>query len=278
MNSKQAVEGLLEKLGVQPSRRLGQNFLVDPNLVSALVRDAELGQGDCVLEIGAGLGGLTAELAATGAGVVAVELDRRLAQYLRERFSAFSNITVIEEDACRVDTETATGGRSYKCVSSLPYACASPVMLHLAAAAHSPQQMYLLVQQEVADRWLAEPDSREFGAITVRLQAAYTVQCLRRIPPEVFFPQPRVQSSYVLCTRRRDAAASGRKDELSRLCRAAFSQRRKKLRRVLEKNYDPSEVKSAFVKLSLKEDVRPEQVSVETYVSLAGLLSDAEKK
>jgi 16S rRNA (adenine1518-N6/adenine1519-N6)-dimethyltransferase len=190
LNKSQTLE-LLEKLGHNPKHGLGQNFLIDKNIVAKAVRLAELGPDDCVLEVGPGLGTLTEAILATGAKLTSIEMDRSFAGHLREAFAnnlAKGQWTPIEADATKVDLSKI---KFNKIVANLPYAVSSVLLASFLEAA--PESMTLMVQRELADRYCAS-SGKHFSALSIFLQSAYSLKIATPVPPTCFFPPPKVQS------------------------------------------------------------------------------------
>lgn len=270
---KQELISLLEGLGVHPSRKLGQNFLLDENLLRATVAAAAPSPGELIIEIGAGTGALTRHLLASGARVVAVEYDLRLFEYLRTALGDHDRLSLVQGDACRLDYDALSEGADvYLVVGNLPYAISSPVIAKLADAARRPNRMIVMIQREMGARLAAQPRTKDYGALSVGVQALYTVKRLRSAPPRVFWPPPRVQSVVMHL---------GLKDELPppavyrmlRDCtRQAFAQRRKKLLNALRPLAEPERLREMLAALELGERVRAEELSVEQFTALARML------
>ena len=165
----------MQKLDMHPSRRLGQNFLVDANMLNALVQDAQVQPGQRLLEIGPGLGMLTEALLAAGCDVTAVELDHRLAAFLRERFGNEQHFRLVEGDACRQDFDAIMGSEPYRCVANLPYSCSTPFLANIASCANSPRNLCVLLQKEMAERLIAEHGTKDYGLPTVKIALRYKV-------------------------------------------------------------------------------------------------------
>ena len=267
--NKSELLALLERLEIHPSRRLGQNFLIDPNMLDSLVRSAGVVEGDTVLEIGPGTGTLTERMLAAGARVQAIELDHRLAGYLRdERFKDDKAFSLLEADACRTDLDSLMGQAPFRCVANLPYSCSSQLLASLTSMANQPQDIHVLLQKEMADRLTAKAGTKEYGVLTVRLGLLYEISTVKTIPKNVFFPPPEVVSAFVrmrLRTKRpsRDVMAS-----VSHVAGLAFGQRRKKTCRMLEPEYGAERVAAAFAAASLTEDVRADAITPQAYVRL----------
>ena len=267
--NKSELLALLERLEIHPSRRLGQNFLIDPNMLDSLVRSAGVVEGDTVLEIGPGTGTLTERMLAAGARVQAIELDHRLAGYLRdERFKDDKAFSLLEADACRTDLDALMGEAPFRCVANLPYSCSSQLLASLTSMTNQPQDIHVLLQKEMADRLTAKAGTKEYGVLTVRLGLLYEISTVKTIPKNVFFPPPEVVSAFVRMRLRpkrppRDVMAS-----VSHVAGLAFGQRRKKTCRMLEPEYGIERVAAAFAAASLTEDVRADAITPQAYVRL----------
>jgi 16S rRNA (adenine1518-N6/adenine1519-N6)-dimethyltransferase len=226
---------LLARLGHQPRRNLGQNFLVDGNIVRKSLELARLSPGGRVVEIGPGLGTLTAALLAAGAEVFAIESDPAMCRHLREAFAPQAErLHLAEGDAVRhpLGPLPAAAASAFKIVANLPYAISSPWM-EAVLAGPLPERMVLMLQLEAAQRYLAQPGSKAFGAIAVFLQAAFTAPSSHRVSRSCFHPAPQVGSVLLDLERRPEpfqfcAAARG-------LVRALFQHRRKQLAPLLRR-------------------------------------------
>ncbi|MEQ0560468.1 16S rRNA (adenine(1518)-N(6)/adenine(1519)-N(6))-dimethyltransferase RsmA [Amycolatopsis sp. NEAU-NG30] len=230
------IRGLAAELDVRPTKKLGQNFVHDPNTVRRIVELAGVGVDDVVLEVGPGLGSLTLGLLATGARVVAVEIDPKLAERLPKTVAerapeAADRLTVVGADAMRVANDDLPGAPD-ALVANLPYNVAVPVVLHLLAEVPSLTSGLVMVQTEVADRMAAGPGSRIYGVPSVKLAYYGPARKVAAVPRSVFWPVPNVDSALV-AFERGETPASGDRDTLFSLVDAAFSQRRKTLRAAL---------------------------------------------
>jgi len=263
---------LLTELGLHPSRRLGQNFLVDPNLMDCLVRTAAPQPGETILEIGPGTGILTRHLLAAGSRVVAVEIDHRLAGHLRRTIGEHPNFILIEDDACKVDYNQLLAGAVFRCIANLPYAVSAIVICRLLELPVPPEELFLLLQKEMADRLAAVPSTPDYGALTVQVQMDYSVQLLRRIPPQVFFPMPEVDSAYLRLHRLEVSISAAERILCRELVRLGFSQRRKMMMKLLTARYSRPRLEAAFRKLNLPADIRAEAVPVKHFLALTRLL------
>jgi 16S rRNA (adenine1518-N6/adenine1519-N6)-dimethyltransferase len=248
--------------------RLGQNFLADPNLLEAIVRDAALEPADVVLEVGAGEGVLTERLADRAGHVHAMEIDRGLEAGL-EGIAALPNVSLHWADAMRAELHGLDPPPT-AVVANLPYAVATPVLLRTIEELPTLRRWTVMVQREIADRLRAGPGSRTYGSPSVLVQLACEVKLLRTVDPAVFRPRPRVDSA-ILGLRRIGAGADPRVREL---VRAAFAHRRKSLARSLE-HVRPGSLaaaRRALADLGLPEDARAEALSPEEFAALAARL------
>ncbi|MEU7791231.1 16S rRNA (adenine(1518)-N(6)/adenine(1519)-N(6))-dimethyltransferase RsmA [Amycolatopsis sp. NPDC049159] len=230
------IRALAAELDVRPTKKLGQNFVHDPNTVRRIVELANVTEDDVVLEVGPGLGSLTLGLLATGARVVAVEIDPKLAARLPETVAergaeAAGRLTVVGADALRVKNADLPGEPT-ALVANLPYNVAVPVVLHLLAEVPSLASGLVMVQTEVAERMAAGPGSRIYGVPSVKLAWYGPARKVAAVPRSVFWPVPNVDSALVAFERAATPASEDR-DGLFSLVDAAFSQRRKTLRAAL---------------------------------------------
>jgi len=218
----------LDRAGRLPSRALGQNFVADPNTVRRIAALAGVGQGDRVVEIGAGLGSLTLALCETGAIVTAVEVDTHLVPLLRENVEPVG-ATVVEADAMTLDWHALLAdGPRHVLVANLPYNIATPLVADLLDDVPEIARMLVMVQREVGERLAASVGDEQYGAVSVKVAYWATASTVGRVPSTVFVPQPRVESSLVAIERRSEPAVGPEVDasDLFALVRAGFGKRR----------------------------------------------------
>ena len=248
--------------------RLGQNFLADPNLLDAIVRDAELGPEDVVLEVGAGEGVLTERLAAAAAHLHSVEIDRRLEPALAA-VAALPNVELHWGDAMKLDLAALVPPPTAM-VANLPYSVATPLLLRTIEQLPSLGRWTVMVQREIADRLRSAPGGRTYGSPSVLVQLACEVELVRKVDPAVFKPRPRVDSA-ILGLRRTGPAADPATREL---VRGAFAHRRKSLPRSLEHarpgSLEPA--RAALVELGFPADARAEALGAEDFANLSAKL------
>jgi 16S rRNA (adenine1518-N6/adenine1519-N6)-dimethyltransferase len=266
VHNRAEIGELLASHGLAPRRDLGQNFVADANTVRRIARLAEVGPGDRVVEIGAGLGSLTLALADTGAQVVAVEVDRGVVPVLRELVADRANVSVVEGDAMHLDWPSVLGGDTgWVLVANLPYNVATPLVCDLLDGVPQIERMLVMVQREAAERFCAAPRSPQYGAVTVKVAYWATARIAGLVPASVFVPRPNVESALADIRRRATPATSAPRDTVFRLVRTAFGQRRKMLRRSLAADVQPEQFEAAGIDSSR----RPEELSVEEWGRLA---------
>jgi len=276
-----------EEAGIRPRTKFGQNFLIDLNLLGILADSAQLTAADVVLEIGTGTGSLTALMASKAAAVVTVEVDPKMFQLAGEELHALNNVTMLQIDALknknRLNPELlevvdscldAAPGRRLKLVANLPYNIATPVLCNLLALARPPETMTVTIQKELADRIIAAPGTKDYGALSIWIQSQCHAAILRELPPSVFWPRPKVYSAFLQITfdpRLRDR--SGDREFFHVFIRAMFFHRRKFLRTQLflaaQNRLDKTRVDAILKRLNLDPTLRAEQLDVETMIALS---------
>ena len=275
--TKSEIQSLLAGANTQPRHRFGQNFMIDQNLVRVIADAANLAAGDLVIEVGPGTGTLTEEiLSRGGVDLVAVEIDRDLAKLLRERFDSESRFTLIEGDALSSKHEinpqlqesiAAARGRPIKLVANLPYNIASPLIIELLIL--GIDQLVFTVQKEVADRLRAAAGSDAYGPLSVMAQLLSRVEVLRTLPPQAFWPPPKIDSALVRMTR--DDRSGGEAAAFGRFVQKLFSFRRKTLRKALSQAGHAAD--AALTATQLDPQARPEVLSVPQLQALFAAVS-----
>ena len=263
------VRALLAEHGLRPSRALGQNFLADPNTARRIVRIAGVEAGDRVLEIGAGLGSLTLALLEREARVLALERDRKLRSVLEQVVGGQGDARVVTGDALDVDFAALLGTETWRCVSNLPYNVATPVIVRLLEEAPSVESALVMVQREVAERLVAGPGSRAYGAVSVRIGYYAHARIAGMVPRTVFVPAPKVDSALVELIRRDVPPVDVPSPErLFELVRAGFAHRRKMLRRTLPAVLG-EETMSLLDEAGIDPRARPESLGLVEWAALA---------
>jgi 16S rRNA (adenine1518-N6/adenine1519-N6)-dimethyltransferase len=298
---------LLARHGLRPRHDLGQNFLIDLNLLEFLIAQAELGPDDLVLEVGSGTGSLTACLAAQAGAVISVEVDLRMQQLTAEAVAGFANVTLIGSDVLKNKNHFSPAvleaierglGRELapsppaplplgergeelqgpigrlKLVANLPYGVATPVISNLLASEYPWERMVVTIQYELAQRMAAKQGTSNYGALSVWLQAQCRLEVLKHLPPDVFWPRPKVASAMIRIDPNPELRAKiSDREFLHQFLREVFQQRRKLLRNVLISMYrrqlNRTQIDDALVPHGLKPDARAEQLSPAQLVNLA---------
>lgn len=254
--------------------RLGQHFLADANLQRRIVQEARLGREDHVLEVGPGRGALTRHVAGEVRRFVLVELDEALADELEARFGGLPGVEVLRRDILElplVEVEPEPG--RIKVLGNIPYGITAPLLFHLLGPP-APAEILVMIQREVADRLLASPGGRDYGALTVGVRMAARVERVLRVPASVFRPPPQVESAVVRIVPEMPPSLDPREAEaVRRVTRALFQWRRKQLRRILRDQPDlalgPAAADAVLGDLRLPPTARPEELAPETFLRLA---------
>lgn len=274
------------EVGLQPDKRRGQNFLIDLNLLEILAEAADLGEQDVVLEVGTGLGSLTALMAPKAAHVITVEIDKHLQQLAMEVLYPFDNITLLGHDALRNKNNLHAGvldaiaaqlaeepRRRLKLAANLPYCIATPIISNLLSTPTTPVSMTVTIQKELADRITAKPNSKDYNALSIWVQSQCHAETLRILPPQVFWPRPNVESAIIKITP--DPERRAQIPDVAffhTFVRSMFFHRRKFLRSVLlsamKNRLSKPEADAILQEQQLGPDARAEQLDVERMLAL----------
>ena len=271
LSSHRATKEIVNKHNFKFSKSLGQNFLIDASIVQGIVDAAEIKPGDRVLEIGPGIGTLTQGLAEAGAEVKAVELDKKLPAVLAETLKAYDNVTVIPGDILKVNIKEIMGEGPFKVAANLPYYITTPILMTLLERHLPITHMVTMVQKEVADRMIAKPGSRIYGALSVAVQYYTEPQIVLDVPPRSFIPAPEVDSVVIACKVRENPAVKVISEKMFfRVVKAAFGQRRKTLANALRGGGFPKEqVRDVMESAGIDLTRRGETLSLAEFAVLA---------
>lgn len=267
-------ERILRSRGIRPERSMGQNFLVDPEVVTSIVAAADVHPGDAVVEVGPGMGILTGELLEAGAHVTGVELDDQLAALLRDEYVAEPRFRLVERDARHVDVQAITGGAPYKVVANLPYSVATVVIRHFLEASNPPESLTVMVQREVAERMTAKPGDLSLLGLATQFHTHADIAFI--VPPDVFLPPPKVESAVVsMHVRETVPLDSVRRDRMFDLATMAFQRKRKTIANGLAQglNHPRGEIEAKLQALGIDPGLRPQALSLDDWVLIAAGLA-----
>lgn len=275
------LKALLNRHGFNFSKTLGQNFLIDKNVLNKIVSASELNENSCVLEIGPGAGTLTRRLAETGARCTAVEIDKALLPILGETLVGFDNFNLINSDILKVDLKKLIkdefDNKPFHVIANLPYYITTPIIMQILESRLPVVSMTLMVQKEVADRMCATCGSKEYGALSVAVQYYTIPTVICRTEPHCFIPQPKVASSVVhLKVSATPTVTVSDEKKFFAIVKSSFGQRRKTLLNALSKSpyfsANKDSVRSALVQMGVDENIRGEKLSISQFAKLSELL------
>ena len=269
--SREVTQHILKVFHLRASKKLGQNFLIDAAVVRGIVEAAELQEGERVLEIGPGIGTLTQGLAESGAQVTAVELDKKLPAVLAETLKGYENVRIVQGDILKTDIRELMGDAPFKVAANLPYYITTPILMALLEQRLPIRKIVTMVQKEVAERMIAPPGSKTYGALSVAVQYYTAPEIVLDVPPKSFIPAPEVDSVVIACKVRGEPPVTVRDEKLFfRVVKAAFGQRRKTLSNALKgAGCLKDEVQEALEKAGIEAARRGETLSLEEFAQLA---------
>jgi 16S rRNA (adenine1518-N6/adenine1519-N6)-dimethyltransferase len=267
----------LAEYGLFPKKRLGQHFLVDRNILNKVIRTAEVGEEDVVVEVGPGLGEMTLALARLAKQVIAVEIDPPLAEILKKKLADCPNVEVVKSDILKVDFRSffKKEGRPVKVVANLPYQISTPLLFRFIEAKEVFSTFTLMLQREVAKRMAASPGGREYGRLSVLLQMFLDLSVRFFIPPSAFFPPPKVESAVVHMVWKEKPMVDTQDEEwFKKVVKACFGYRRKTLVNALKHSEIPlpESIESRMVRIEIDPRRRPETLTIEEFIRLAEAL------
>jgi len=267
----------LREYGFFPKKKLGQHFLIDRNILNKVIRTAEVGKEDVVMEVGPGLGEMTLALARSAKRVIAVEIDARLAEILKKKLADCTNVEVVQSDILKVDFKHLfkKEGHPVKVVANLPYQITTPLLFRFIEAREVFSTFTLMLQKEVAQRMAASPGGKEYGRLSVLLQMFLDLSVCFFIPPSGFFPHPKVESAVVKMVWKEEPVVNLRDEEwFKKVVKACFGYRRKTLVNALKHSELPlpESIESRMEKIEIDPRRRPETLTIEEFVRLADAL------
>jgi 16S rRNA (adenine1518-N6/adenine1519-N6)-dimethyltransferase len=280
------IREILQEQKLAPKKRFGQNFLVNRNVSEKIVRLAELGPDDIILELGVGFGALTSHLAAICKKVIGLEIDSGIIRYLREEGCLPENVTLLHQNILQADfakLAEESGGR-LKIIANLPYSISNPLLFKLIEHKDTMAWAILMLQKEVAQRLTAEVGTKDYGILTVRMAACASVKKLLDLGPQHFHPRPKVDSQVLKITffpepERAASLPDYNRFFLKKIVDAAFQQRRKTLTNSLSAakipGVDKKKIENALGELGLSSRIRGEKLRIEDFVDLANILQQS---
>lgn len=277
--SPQVTQHILNRFKLRADKKLGQNFLIDENVVRQIVEAAELSEADIVLEVGPGIGTLTQGLAESKAQVVAVELDTRLLPVLATTLEGYDNVRVVHGDILKVNIMEEVGAPSFKVCANLPYYITTPIIFALLEKRLPMERLVAMVQKEVAERMAAQPGGKDYGALSVAIQYYTEPEIAFIVPPTSFIPAPAVDSAVIVCKRRQKPPVEVCDEALFfRVVKAAFSLRRKMLSNSLKNMGIKAEQVAKWLELAdVDGKRRAETLSLEDFAKLTNSFNEAVK-
>lgn len=270
---------IMKKYKIKANKSLGQNFLINQNVVDKIVESSQITKDDLVIEIGPGLGTLTKELLEKAGKVICIELDKKMIKILTDRFSLYENFEVIHEDVLRIHlnkiikTEKEKNGfQSAKVVANLPYYITTPIIMKLLEDRLDLESITVMIQKEVADRLIAIPGKKETGAITYTVYYYATAEGVMEVPNDSFIPEPEVTSKVIKLTLRKEPPVEVKsRGVMFKIIKSAFMQRRKTLLNALTNTkvfMSKEEGIEILKELNLDENVRAENLTLENFAEI----------
>ena len=273
---------IMKKYHVKANKSLGQNFLIDENVINEIIKNSEISEKDCVIEIGPGLGTLTKELLEKAGEVVCVELDKKMIPILKDRFSLYKNFELINDDILKVNLKELIkekknkGFSKIKIVANLPYYITTPIIMKLLEEKLDLESITVMVQKEVANRLIACPGDKETGAITYAVYYYAEAEGIMEVPKNSFIPAPEVTSKVIKLKLRKEPQVKVRNEKLMfEIIKSAFMQRRKTLLNALTNTkvfINKEEGTQILEKLGLDINIRPEKLSLENFADITNML------
>jgi len=259
------IREVLDQARVLPSKQMGQNFLIDPNMARWIVSQLDVSEDDAVCEVGPGTGALSVHLVGKVRKLILIEFDARLAASLKERYKDEPSVEVHHADGAKFDGRTLFKYRKLKFLGNLPYSCGGAIMKNLLSRPHPFERAVIMLQKEVITRLAAQPGTKDYGILSLRTQANWIVEPLRTVPPDAFYPKPTIDSAVAVLRPRLTGLPPFDYRLFDELIRRGFAQRRKQLKKQLPEEPAWEEVSGL---LSLPATVRGEELTLTQWVDL----------
>ena len=285
LSSHQATKEVVQKHNFKFSKSLGQNFLIDTNVIDRILEGARVKEGDYVIEVGPGIGTLTKEMGRSAEKVVAIEIDKTLIPILEETLADFPNIEVINQDILKVNVQELVkeklNGGPVKLVANLPYYITTPIVMKFLEEDIPVTDIVVMVQKEVADRMNAKPNTKDYGALSVAVQYYCDTEIVAKAPRHMFMPQPNVDSTVIgLHVREEQIYHVDNEDIFFKTVKASFGQRRKTLLNSLGGLgfLSKDQIREALQEANIDEKRRGETLSIEEFASLSNAVNRINKE
>ncbi len=283
INSPAQIKAIMQANGLTFHKGLGQNFLFDDFFLSQIVDSGDITKDDVVLEIGPGLGVLTTRLAEKAKKVIAVEIDQNIVPVLQKLTVAYNNIEIINRDILKTDlSEILPADEKVKVVANLPYYITSPIIMKLLTEGKFINTIVIMIQKEVADRIVALPSTKDYGALTVAVQYYSNPKKMVTVPAGAFIPPPKVDSTVLRLDIPETPKFSPKCEKtFFRVVKGAFGQRRKTLVNALSSAFSEfakDDIKDAIVNCNLQENVRGETLDIQKFVEISNFLINKKRK
>jgi len=267
----------LREYGFFPKKRLGQHFLVDRNILNKVIRTAEVGKEDVIVEVGPGLGEMTLALARLAKYVIAIEIDAKLVEVLKKKSADFPNVEVVKSDILKVDFKHffKKEGQPIKVVANLPYQISTPLLFRFIEAKEVFSTLTLMLQREVAERMVAPAGGKDYGPLSIFVQLFLDLSICFFIKPSAFFPSPKVESAVVhMVWKEKPMIEANHEEWFKSVVRAGFGYRRKTLANALKHSELslPDSIESRMEKVGIDPRRRPETLTIQEFVRLAEAL------
>lgn len=280
LSSHKATKSVVEKHNFKFSKSLGQNFLIDDNVIDKILNGARLSEGDNIIEVGPGIGTLTREMGKIADKVVAIEIDKSLIPILKETLGEFDNIEVVNNDILKVNIEELVkekfDNKPIKLVANLPYYITTPIVMKFLEENIPVTDIVVMVQKEVADRMNAKPSTKDYGALSVAVQYYCDTEIVAKAPRHMFIPQPNVDSTVIgLHVREEKKYNVDNEDIFFKTVKASFGQRRKTLLNSLGGLgfLNKDEIKEVLKQANIDEKRRGETLTIEEFATLSNVIN-----
>ena len=282
-NLVEETRNIMKKYGIKANKDLGQNFLINNEVVENIVNSSEISQDDMVIEIGPGLGTLTKYLLEKAGKVLCIELDRKMIEILEDRFEKYSNFEIINDDVLKVDLNKIIKEnkenekiKNVKIVANLPYYITTPIIMKLLEEKLDIESITVMIQKEVAERMNAEPGNKDYGALSLLVQYYCNTSIVRKVPPSCFIPRPKVDSIVIRLDKLSEPKVKVENEKLFfDIIRSSFNMRRKTLWNGV-KSIGPAKEKleEAFEKAGVNPKRRGETLSIQEFANLANCINE----